>query len=110
MTSRPDGTRARLPPVSAFVDTSILVRHLTGDAHDGPERATAFLAAEPELYLADLVLAETVDVLDVGHDVVRTAWLVRVLPAMSLCGREPTGAGRGVGECGRSRRRARSDR
>lgn len=48
----------------AFVDTNVLVRHLTGDPAAMAERATAFLAAEPELYLADLVVAETVYVLE----------------------------------------------
>lgn len=50
--------------MSAFVDTNVLVRHLTGDPPAMAERATAFLAAEPELYLADLVVAETVYVLE----------------------------------------------
>ena len=48
----------------AFVDTNVLVRHLTADPPAMAERATAFLAAEPELYLADLVVAETVYVLE----------------------------------------------
>ena len=50
--------------MTAFVDTNILVRHLTGDPHDMAERATAFLASHPELYLADLIVAETVYVLE----------------------------------------------
>ena len=50
--------------MTAFVDTNVLVRHLTGDPHAMGERATAFLAAEPELYLADLILAETIYVLE----------------------------------------------
>ncbi len=50
--------------MSAFVDTNVLVRHLTGDPPAMAERATALLASEPELYLADLVVAETVYVLE----------------------------------------------
>lgn len=50
--------------MSAFVDTNVLVRHLTGDPAAMAERATALLASEPELYLADLVVAETVYVLE----------------------------------------------
>ena len=50
--------------MSAFVDTNVLVRHLTGDPPAMAERATAFLAAAPELYLADLVVAETIYVLE----------------------------------------------
>lgn len=50
--------------MSAFVDTNVLVRHLTGDPPSLAERATAFLASEVELYLTDLVVAETVYVLE----------------------------------------------
>jgi predicted nucleic-acid-binding protein len=50
--------------VSAFVDTNVLVRHLTGEPADLAERATAFLATADELLLADLILAETVYVLE----------------------------------------------
>jgi len=50
--------------VSAFVDTSILVRHLTGDPPDTAARATACLASAFRLLLADLVVAETVYVLE----------------------------------------------
>ncbi len=50
--------------MTAFVDTNVLVRHLTGDPPAMAERATAFLAAESELYLADLIVAETIYVLE----------------------------------------------
>jgi predicted nucleic acid-binding protein len=50
--------------VSAFVDTNVLVRHLTGDPPEQAARATAFLAAADELLLADLVVAELVYVLE----------------------------------------------
>lgn len=50
--------------MTAFVDTNILVRHLTGDPPAMAKRATAFLAGQPELYLADLIVAETVFVLE----------------------------------------------
>lgn len=49
--------------VSAFVDTNILVRHLTQDPPDMGARATAFLGQAEELLLVDLVLAELVYVL-----------------------------------------------
>ncbi len=48
----------------AFVDTNILVRHLTGDPPDMARRATEFLDRANELLLADLVLAETIYVLE----------------------------------------------
>ena len=50
--------------MTAFVDTNVLVRHLTGDPPAMAKRATAFLASQPELYLADLIVAETVYVLE----------------------------------------------
>ena len=50
--------------MSAFVDTNVLVRHLTADPPEMAERATAFLADAAQLYLADLIVAETVYVLE----------------------------------------------
>lgn len=50
--------------MSAFVDTNVLVRHLTGDPPKMARRATAFLAEVDELFLADLIVAETVYVLE----------------------------------------------
>lgn len=50
--------------MSAFIDTNILVRHLTGDPPAMAERATRFLATERELLLADLIVAEAVYVLE----------------------------------------------
>lgn len=57
--------------MSAFVDTNILVRHLTGDPADMAARATAFLAEAEELYLTDLIVAETVYVLESYYEVPR---------------------------------------
>lgn len=50
--------------MSAFVDTNILVRHLTGDPPAMAARATAYLATGTELLVADLVVAETIYVLE----------------------------------------------
>jgi len=50
--------------VTAFIDTNILVRHLTGEPPDMARRATTHLAAEASLLLSDLILAETVDVME----------------------------------------------
>jgi predicted nucleic acid-binding protein len=47
----------------AFLDTNVLVRHLTGDPPEQARRATAFLRAGHELLLQDVVLAEAVYVL-----------------------------------------------
>jgi predicted nucleic acid-binding protein len=57
--------------VSAFVDTNVLVRHLTGDPPDMARRATRFLASERDLLLVDLVVAETVYVLESFYEAPR---------------------------------------
>lgn len=57
--------------MSAFVDTNIFVRHLTGDPPEMAERATRYLATERDLLLADLVVAETVYVLESFYEAPR---------------------------------------
>lgn len=57
--------------MSAFVDTNVLIRHLTGDPPEMANRASAFLATETELLLADLVVAETVYVLESFYETPR---------------------------------------
>lgn len=57
--------------MTAFVDTNILVRHLTGDPPEPAARATRFLADADELLLADLVLAEVIYVLESYYEVER---------------------------------------
>lgn len=58
------GGSGREAALTAFIDTNVLVRHLTGDPPDLAQRATAFLGSEPELLLTDLVAAETMYVLE----------------------------------------------
>lgn len=57
--------------MSAFVDTNILIRHLTGEPPALAARATAYLEGETELLVTDLVVAETVYVLESFYDVPR---------------------------------------
>lgn len=57
--------------MSAFVDTNVLVRHLTGDPFDMAEAATAYLQSETELLLTDVVAAETVYVLESFYEAPR---------------------------------------
>jgi predicted nucleic-acid-binding protein len=57
--------------VSAFIDTNVLVRHLTGDPPAMAKRATVFLRDSSELYLADLVVAETIYVLESFYELPR---------------------------------------
>lgn len=57
--------------MTAFVDTNVLVRHLTGDPPDLAARATAYLGSARELLLTDLVAAETVYVLESFYEASR---------------------------------------
>ena len=57
--------------MSAFVDTNVLVRHLTGDPQDLAAQATALLSSATELLLPDLIVAETVYVLESYYKVSR---------------------------------------
>jgi predicted nucleic acid-binding protein len=50
--------------VTAFVDTNLLVRHLTGDPPAQAGRATRYLRQAEELLLPDLILAEVAYVLE----------------------------------------------
>ena len=66
-----------------FVDTHILVRHLTGDPPGQAASASAFLASARELLIPDLVFAELVYVLESFYEVERerVAELVRAILA-----------------------------
>lgn len=55
--------------MTAFIDTNILIRHLTGDPPDLAARATEFLGEAEELLLADIIVAETVYVLESFYEV-----------------------------------------
>ena len=59
------------PRLTAFVDSNVLVRHLTGDPPDQAKRATEFLGGGEELILVDLVVAEVVYVLESVYEVDR---------------------------------------
>jgi predicted nucleic acid-binding protein len=70
--------------VTAFVDTNIVVRHLTGDPPDMAARATAYLRSESDLLFTDLVVAEMVYVLESFYETPRgvVAEAVRSLVAL----------------------------
>ena len=58
--------------MSAFVDTNVIVRHLTGAPPElASPRASAYLAEATELYLTDLIVAETIDVLESFYETPR---------------------------------------
>lgn len=50
--------------MTAFVDTNVFVRHLTGDPPEQAAAATRYLAAADDLRLEDLILAEVAYVLE----------------------------------------------
>ena len=55
--------------MSAFLDTNVLIRHLTGDPPAQARRAHAFLATADELLVPDLIVAEIVYVLESFYEV-----------------------------------------
>ncbi len=57
--------------MSAFVDTNVLVRHLIGDPPKMAARATTYLQKESELLVADLIVAETIYVLESFYEIAR---------------------------------------
>lgn len=69
--------------MTAFVDTNVLIRHLTGDPPDLAARATKFLGEIDTLLLPDVIVAETVYVLESFYEVVaeEVARLVRSIIA-----------------------------
>jgi predicted nucleic acid-binding protein len=71
--------------LTAFLDTNVLIRHLTGDPPRLAKRATAALASGERLLLTDLVLAECVYVLESFYEVVRArvAELMRAAIALA---------------------------
>ena len=75
--------------MTAFIDTNVIIRHLTGDPPDMAARATAFLADADELLLSDVIVAETIYVLESFYEVPRAevAQLARSIvgfPAMRV--------------------------
>lgn len=75
--------------VSAFLDTNVLIRHLTGEPPEQARRATTFLATADRLLLPDLIVAEVVYVLESVYGVGRRriAELVRAMvgfPAVTV--------------------------
>jgi predicted nucleic-acid-binding protein len=69
--------------VTGFLDTNVLVRHLTGDPPELAQAATQFLRDAEELRVPDLIVADVVDVLESFYEVERprVAELVRAIIA-----------------------------
>lgn len=70
--------------MSSFLDTNVLIRHLTGDPAEMAERATTFLRTATELLLADLIVAETVYVLESFYEVARPEIATAVRSLLAL--------------------------
>jgi predicted nucleic acid-binding protein len=66
-----------------LVDTNVLIRHLTGDPPAQARRATRFLEQSEELVYTDVIVAETVSVLESFYSVPRhdVAGLMRAIVA-----------------------------
>ena len=69
--------------MSAFVDTNVLTRHLTGEPPGQAAQVTRLLSQAGQLLLPDLIVAEVVYVLESFYEVPRTrvAELVRAIIA-----------------------------
>jgi predicted nucleic acid-binding protein len=74
----------KTPALTAFLDTNVLVRHLTGDPPKLAKRATAVLAGGERLLLTDLVLAECVYVLESFYEVERSRVAELMRAALAL--------------------------
>ena len=57
--------------MTAFLDTNVLVRHLTNDPPEQAERATRYIHESYNLLLPDLIVAEVTYVLDSFYDFTR---------------------------------------
>lgn len=54
-----------------LIDTNVVIRHLTGDPPEQAARATAFLASGQSLSVPDVIIAETVYVLESVYETPR---------------------------------------
>ena len=70
--------------VGGSIDTNVLVRHLTGDPPAMARRATALLREASELYLTDLVVAETIYVLESYYELPREQIAITIQSLLAL--------------------------
>jgi predicted nucleic-acid-binding protein len=70
--------------VSAFVDTNVIIRHLTGDPAEMATKATSYFRTETELLVTDLVVAETVYVLESFYETPREQVAVALRSLIAL--------------------------
>lgn len=74
----------RQAPLIAYVDTNILIRHLTDDPPHQARRATAILENAERLILTDVVVAELVYVLESYYEHPRKRVAVAVQSLLAL--------------------------
>ena len=70
--------------MTGYLDTNVLIRHLTGDPPEMASRATALLGGTGPLLLADLVFAECVYVLESFYEVPRARAAEMMRAALAL--------------------------
>jgi predicted nucleic acid-binding protein len=69
---------------TGFLDTNILVRHLVGEPAGQAHRATALIAGADRLLLPDLIVAETVYVLESVYRLARPGVALRIRSLLAL--------------------------
>lgn len=87
--------------LTAFLDTNVVIRHLTGDPPEMARRATRVPAQPEPLLLADMIVAECVYVLESFYEVprprvaelMRAALALPCIEPIDLERRQPTVAG-----------------
>ena len=59
--------------MNSFIDTSVLVRYLTGDSPELAEKAAKIIDSDREIYITDVVIVETAYVLTSIYRISRVA-------------------------------------
>ena len=72
------------PEAVAFIDTNVLVRHLTGDPPEMAVRATSHLRGMQALLLLDVITAEVVFVLESYYQLPRADIAVTIRSMLAL--------------------------
>jgi hypothetical protein len=87
--------------MTAYVDTNVLIRHLTGEPPDQGARATRFLERADALLLPDLIFAEVAYALESFYELPREQVAETFRAAAGVIGNP--GSGRGTCSSGPSR-------
>lgn len=82
--------------MSGFLDTSIVVRYLTGDPPELAEKAAQIIDREEHLHVTDVVLAETAYVLTSVYGVARSVVVDHLIALLQKENISPFGLDKGV--------------